>query len=50
MAYDGQTWKRQIIRIAEDFNYPKVVIEKLKKTKNEDEASKIMCNARHGIF
>ena len=46
----ADSWRRQLIEIAKDFEYPKEVIEKLKIAKNEDEGSVIMMNARRAIL
>lgn len=48
--HKANSWKKQLIEIAKDFEYPKEVIAKLNACENEDEASIIMANARRAIL
>lgn len=46
----ANSWRRQLIEIAKDFEYPKDVIEKIKAAKTEDDAALIMAKARRAIL
>ena len=46
----SNNWRRQLIEIAREFEYPKEVIEKLKAAKDEDAATVIMAHARRTIL
>lgn len=43
-------YRKYAIRCAYDLGYPKVVIERLEKAVTDGEVSRIMCDARNGVY
>lgn len=48
--YPSKIFKKEAIKIAKELHYSKDVIEKLEKAQNEDEASRILSEARRESY